>query len=98
MFDFVGAEPTVRTAGAVAAVEGEVAIVGIGGGALPVGFGHLPFEVSVHAPYWGSRGELIEVLALAGPGRCRCTRRRSRWTTRRSRTSGCTPGRSTAAR
>ncbi|WP_043664236.1 NAD(P)-dependent alcohol dehydrogenase [Streptomyces xylophagus] len=68
VFDFVGAEPTVRTAGAVAAVEGEVAIVGIGGGALPVGFGHLPFEVSVHAPYWGSRSELVEVLALARSG------------------------------
>ncbi|MGP4043071.1 NAD(P)-dependent alcohol dehydrogenase [Streptomyces sp. 2A115] len=68
VFDFVGAEPTVKTAGAVAAVEGEVSIVGIGGGALPVGFGHLPFEVSVNAPYWGSRGELIEVLALARSG------------------------------
>ncbi|WOX16568.1 NAD(P)-dependent alcohol dehydrogenase [Streptomyces sp. N50] len=68
VFDFVGADPTVRTAGAVAAVEGEVAIVGIGGGALPVGFGHLPFEVSVNAPYWGSRGELTEVLALARSG------------------------------
>ena len=68
VFDFVGADPTVRTAGAVAAVEGEVAIVGIGGGALPVGFGHLPFEVSVNAPYWGSRSELTEVLALARSG------------------------------
>ncbi|MFI6619676.1 NAD(P)-dependent alcohol dehydrogenase [Streptomyces sp. NPDC050528] len=68
VFDFVGADPTVRTAGAVAAVEGEVAIVGIGGGALPVGFGHLPFEVSVNAPYWGSRSELAEVLALARSG------------------------------
>ncbi|MER7925819.1 NAD(P)-dependent alcohol dehydrogenase [Streptomyces sp. NPDC096057] len=68
VFDFVGADPTVRTAGAVAAVEGEVAIVGIGGGSLPVGFGHLPFEVSVNAPYWGSRGELAEVLALARSG------------------------------
>lgn len=65
VFDFVGAEPTVRTAGAVAAVEGDISIVGIGGGALPVGFGSLPFEVSVTAPYWGSRGELIEVLDLA---------------------------------
>ncbi|MEW2167509.1 NAD(P)-dependent alcohol dehydrogenase [Streptomyces sp. NPDC007084] len=65
VFDFVGAEPTVRTAGAVAAVEGDIAIVGIGGGALPVGFGSLPFEVAVTAPYWGSRGELIEVLDLA---------------------------------
>ncbi|MFJ9626463.1 NAD(P)-dependent alcohol dehydrogenase [Streptomyces sp. NPDC101175] len=68
VFDFVGAEPTVRTAGAVAAVEGEVAIVGIGGGTLPVGFGQSAFEVSVHAPYWGSRGELAEVLALARSG------------------------------
>ncbi|WP_406131084.1 NAD(P)-dependent alcohol dehydrogenase [Streptomyces sp. NBC_00989] len=68
VFDFVGADPTVRTAGAVAAVEGEVAIVGIGGGALPVGFGQLPFEVSVNAPYWGSRSELGEVLALARSG------------------------------
>ena len=68
VFDFVGAEPTVRTAGAVAAVEGDVTIVGIGGGALPVGFGLLPFEVSVSAPYWGSRAELVEGLALARAG------------------------------
>lgn len=68
VFDFVGAAPTVRTAGAVAAVEGDVTLVGIGGGALPVGFGLLPFEVSVSAPYWGSRGELTEVLALARSG------------------------------
>jgi propanol-preferring alcohol dehydrogenase len=68
VFDFVGAEPTVRTAGAVAAVEADVTIVGIGGGALPVGFGSLPFEVSVAAPYWGSRSELIEVLGLARSG------------------------------
>jgi propanol-preferring alcohol dehydrogenase len=68
VFDFVGAEPTVQTAGAVAAVEADVTIVGIGGASLPVGFGSLPFEVSVTAPYWGSRGELIEVLDLARSG------------------------------
>ncbi|MGW8745363.1 NAD(P)-dependent alcohol dehydrogenase [Streptomyces sp. NPDC055794] len=68
VFDFVGVAPTVRTAGAVAAVEGDVTLVGIGGGSLPVGFGVLPFEVSVTAPYWGSRSELIEVLDLARSG------------------------------
>ncbi|MER5177341.1 NAD(P)-dependent alcohol dehydrogenase [Streptomyces sp. NPDC002896] len=68
VFDFVGVEPTVKTAGAVAAVEADVTIVGIGGAGLPVGFGHLPFEVSVAAPYWGSRGELFEVLDLARAG------------------------------
>jgi propanol-preferring alcohol dehydrogenase len=68
VFDFVGVEPTVRTAGAVAAVEADVTLVGIGGAGLPVGFGLLPFEVSVKAPYWGTRAELIEVLALARSG------------------------------
>ncbi|MEV5884682.1 NAD(P)-dependent alcohol dehydrogenase [Streptomyces sp. NPDC052020] len=68
VFDFVGVEPTVQTAGAVAAVEADVTLVGIGGAALPVGFGLLPFEVSVKAPYWGTRAELIEVLALARSG------------------------------
>lgn len=68
VFDFVGVEPTVRTAAAVAGVEADITIVGIGGAALPVGFGLLPFEVSVTAPYWGTRAELIEVLALARSG------------------------------
>jgi propanol-preferring alcohol dehydrogenase len=69
VFDFVGAEPTLRTAAAVAGIEAEVAVVGIAGGTLPVGFGALPFEVTVYAPYWGSRGELQEVLALARTGK-----------------------------
>ncbi|MFF1685458.1 MULTISPECIES: NAD(P)-dependent alcohol dehydrogenase [unclassified Streptomyces] len=68
VFDFVGAAPTVATAGGCAAVEGDVTIVGLGGGSLPVGFGTTPYEVSVTAPYWGSRGELIEVLDLARAG------------------------------
>ncbi|WP_328315934.1 NAD(P)-dependent alcohol dehydrogenase [Streptomyces sp. NBC_00388] len=68
VFDFVGAPPTVALAGAVAGVEADVALVGIGGGTLPVGFGALPFEVSVAAPYWGSRAELTEVLDLARAG------------------------------
>ncbi|MHA6761416.1 NAD(P)-dependent alcohol dehydrogenase [Streptacidiphilus sp. PAMC 29251] len=68
VLDFVGAPPTLATAGAVAAVEADVTIVGIGGGTLPVGFGSLPYEVSVTAPYWGTRAELIEVMDLARTG------------------------------
>jgi len=68
VFDFVGAPPTTATAAAVAAIEADVSLVGIGGGTLPVGFGSPPFEVSVTAPYWGSRSELIEVLDLAREG------------------------------
>ncbi|MGW0548799.1 NAD(P)-dependent alcohol dehydrogenase [Streptomyces altiplanensis] len=68
VFDFVGAAPTLATAGAVAGIESDVTIVGIGGGTLPVGFGSLPYETSVSSPYWGSRSELIEVLDLARAG------------------------------
>ncbi|MEV5159353.1 NAD(P)-dependent alcohol dehydrogenase [Streptomyces sp. NPDC053728] len=68
VFDFVGAEPTVKTAGAVASIDSDVTIVGIGGGMLPVGFGVLPFSTSVTAPYWGSRRELAEVIELAHAG------------------------------
>lgn len=69
VFDFVGAQPTVELAGKLAAIEADVTIVGIGGGVLPVGFGALPYDVAVRAPYWGSRAELIEVLDLARAGR-----------------------------
>ncbi|WEH43317.1 NAD(P)-dependent alcohol dehydrogenase [Streptomyces sp. AM 2-1-1] len=68
VFDFVGVPATVRTAGAVASVDSDVTIVGIGGGLLPVGFGVLPFATSVSAPYWGSRKELAEVIELAHTG------------------------------
>jgi propanol-preferring alcohol dehydrogenase len=52
----------------MAGVESDVTIVGIGGGALPVGFGVLPYDAAVRVPYWGSRSELIEVLDLARAG------------------------------
>ncbi|MFB7026392.1 MULTISPECIES: NAD(P)-dependent alcohol dehydrogenase [unclassified Streptomyces] len=68
VLDFVGVAPTVTSAGAMAAVEGDVTIVGLGGGALPVGFGSPAYEVSVASPYWGTRAELIEVLDLARAG------------------------------
>lgn len=68
VFDFVGVQPTVDLAGAMAATEGDVTIVGIGGGALAVGFGRIAYDVAVRTPYWGSRSELIEVLDLARAG------------------------------
>lgn len=40
-------------------------MVGIGGGTLGVGFFTVPFEASVATTYWGSVGELAEVIALA---------------------------------
>lgn len=68
VLDFVGANATANLAGAVAAVEADVAIVGLGGGTLGVGFRATAHEVNVAAPYWGSRSELREVLALARSG------------------------------
>jgi propanol-preferring alcohol dehydrogenase len=68
VFDFVGAQPTVQLAGACAAAEGQVAIVGIAGGALPVGIQTTAWDVAVRAPYWGSKPELMEVLELARRG------------------------------
>ena len=44
VFDFVGIQPTVTIAGAAVATEGDVTIVGIGGGALPVGFGGIAYR------------------------------------------------------
>lgn len=68
VFDFVGIQPTVTIAGAAVATEGDVTIVGIGGGSLPVGFGGIAYDAAVRAPYWGSRSELIEVLDMARRG------------------------------
>lgn len=68
VFDFVGAEPTIATAVSVAAAEADVTIVGIGGGTAHVGFGSIAFDVALRVPYWGTRGELIEVLDLARNG------------------------------
>lgn len=68
VFDFVGMPVTAKLAGEIVGTEGEVSIVGVGGGAVAVGFATTAFDVSVRAPYWGSRSELLEVLELARRG------------------------------
>jgi alcohol dehydrogenase, propanol-preferring len=67
VFDFAGVQPTIDIARAVVAIDGFIHIVGIGGGGatLPVGFFSTPMGAAVRAPYWGTRGELIEVFELA---------------------------------
>jgi propanol-preferring alcohol dehydrogenase len=68
VFDFVGIQPTVELAGRMVATEGDISIVGIGGGKLPVGFAAIAYDAAVRVPYWGSRLELAEVLELARRG------------------------------
>ncbi|GAB3857814.1 NAD(P)-dependent alcohol dehydrogenase [Nocardioides maradonensis] len=66
--DFVGTDRTMATAAAVMRQRGDLSVVGIAGGTLPVSFTSVPLEVSVQTTYWGTRAELVEVLDLAGRG------------------------------
>ena len=68
VFDLVGATATLEIARGSVAADGDIQIVGIGGGLLPTGFFSTPFGASVRAPYWGTRSELIDVLELARSG------------------------------
>ena len=68
VIDFVGATATMNLARTVARTMADVTIVGIGGGEVPLGFFSQPYEVSMATTYWGSRPELVELLALAARG------------------------------
>ncbi|TDC70224.1 NAD(P)-dependent alcohol dehydrogenase [Actinomadura sp. GC306] len=68
VLDVVGTDATLAMAAAAARTLGDVTIVGIGGGTLPVSFFSVPYEVSLQTTYWGTRPELIEVLDLAARG------------------------------
>lgn len=67
--DCVAAQSTVDLAAAITRALGDVALVGIGGGALCVSFFSLPAEVSVASTYWGGVAELAEVIGLAQAGK-----------------------------
>jgi propanol-preferring alcohol dehydrogenase len=68
VLDFVGSDETLATAAAAMRQLGDLTIVGIAGGTLPVSFFGLPYETSVQTTYWGNRSELVEVLDLAARG------------------------------
>jgi alcohol dehydrogenase, propanol-preferring len=68
VIDCVGSDDTLAAAAASARQLGDVTIVGIAGGTLPVSFFGVPYEVSVQTTYWGNRRELVEVLDLASRG------------------------------
>lgn len=68
LIDFVGMTPTMNLARSAARTMADVTIVGIGGGEIPVSYFSQPHEVSIAATYWGSRPELVELLALAARG------------------------------
>ncbi|MFC6287400.1 NAD(P)-dependent alcohol dehydrogenase [Nocardioides sp. GCM10027113] len=68
VIDCVGSDETLAAAAACARQLGDVTIVGLGGGTLPVSFFGVPYEVSVQTTYWGNRSELVEVLDLGVRG------------------------------
>ena len=68
VLDFVGSESTLALGAATTRMLGDLTIVGIAGGTLPVSFFSVPYEVSIQTTYWGSRPELLEVLDLATRG------------------------------
>lgn len=69
VLDFVGINATINLAKQVVGLNGDMVIVGLGGGQVDVSSGQIPFGVNVSNPYWGSRAELIEVIALANQGK-----------------------------
>lgn len=73
VIDCVGVDATLALAASVVRTLGDLTIVGIGGGTLRLGFFTIPYEVSVQTTYWGSRGELAEVLELGARGLLRAT-------------------------
>jgi propanol-preferring alcohol dehydrogenase len=50
VLDMVGVDPTLRVAAQVARMRGDVTIVGLGGGAMPVNFFSPPHEGAVASP------------------------------------------------
>jgi propanol-preferring alcohol dehydrogenase len=71
--DCVGSDETLALAAGIVRTVGDLTIVGIAGGTLPVSFFGLPYEASVQTTYWGSRPELVEVLDLGARGLVRAT-------------------------
>ncbi len=63
--DFVGAPATLDSAGSLIAKQGIIVAVGLGGGAVGVGFGAIAHEATALTSVWGSRLQLDELLDLA---------------------------------
>lgn len=71
VLDVVGSQATLALAAKLLKPEGRLAIVGLGGGVLPMGFFAVPYGAQVATSYWGTYPELVELVALAKTGRLR---------------------------
>ncbi|HEY5340149.1 MAG TPA: NAD(P)-dependent alcohol dehydrogenase [Candidatus Aquilonibacter sp.] len=71
VLDFVGIQPTIDLGRKLVRAGGDFTIVGLGGGTMPYGQGKIPWGARVFTPFYGSIGELRELIALAASGRIR---------------------------
>lgn len=68
VFDFVGIQPTADLAAGMIRTAGQIVVVGVAKGAVPIGQTTVPLDVNGRAINWGSRTELMEVVELAKRG------------------------------
>jgi|RhiMethySRZTD1v2_1073278.scaffolds.fasta_scaffold17573_3 alcohol dehydrogenase, propanol-preferring len=69
VLDCVGVQPTIDLGARLLGRNCVWMIVGLGGGHHDFHHGSTPYGCSVSIPYWGSRVELMEVIAMARGGR-----------------------------
>lgn len=71
VLDFAGTQDSTALAVAASRVDGSVAVVGAGGGHVPVAIGRVPYGLTARSTYWGGLHELREVVELARAGTIR---------------------------
>ena len=69
VLDCVGVQPTIDLGAKLLRRNSVWTIVGLGGGHHDFHHGSTPYGTSMSIPYWGSRVELMEVIAMARDGR-----------------------------
>jgi propanol-preferring alcohol dehydrogenase len=69
VLDCVGVQPTVDLGAKLLGRNSVWTLVGLGGGRHDFHHGSTPYGTSMSIPYWGSRVELMEVIAMAREGR-----------------------------
>ncbi|MGI5128005.1 alcohol dehydrogenase catalytic domain-containing protein [Pseudonocardia sp. CA-107938] len=76
VLDFVAVRATLDLAVTLLRTAGDLVVVGSGGGVLEIAKpGPLPAGATIRLPFWGSRGELAEVVDLARSGAIRARTR-----------------------
>ena len=69
VLDCVGVQPTLDLGATLLGRNSVWTILGLGGGRHDFRHGSTPYGTSMSIPYWGSRVELMEVIAMARAGR-----------------------------